>query len=487
MNRKRERFIFFLAITLCLAGIGTIFSSPLFLERRISNFEINDEQVSGIESNLHETTTHFENDNSKLTVAYKTNEKITSKPTYVTTKTIYQTKTSTSETPPPFTITTKRGQTTMSKIIQTEITTALATAPTILAKTTIQTSISATVSTTISTTTTIAETTKSTLLTTTPAISSSTMSTTAQVTTPLMTTITSTTISTTTTTCEDKICQQGGICHNQNNPVKECPDLYTGVDCEVPPTFVRQRDGNGMFMKAKFIKALNICLNQGGYLAFFINENEYLLYIENERETENMEYIGYYTCDHPKFITANGKNAIFEIWDDNEPNNHGGIENCGSIYGGDRKKMNDYNCVENLEFACRFPRLNTCEDYFCYYGGVCDYNLKKSKGQPECPRQQGNQVCTTKTTKIPTTTTTTKTTTTATKTATTTTMTAPICNRIIFEKQLDEHGTPLKRDYKDAHKICRRKGGYVSYFLDQNEFDEFKSHPDRVNKKEYLG
>ena len=110
---------------------------------------------------------------------------------------------------------------------------------------------------------------------------------------------------------------------DQNASGVKCADFYTGVDCEVPPTFVRQQDENGNFMKATFIDALNVCLNQEGYLAFFINEVEYDLYVNNERETENMEYLGYHTCDHPNFVNADGKNSRYEKWDDGEPSIHG--------------------------------------------------------------------------------------------------------------------------------------------------------------------
>ena len=260
---------------------------------------------------------------------------------------------------------------------------------------------------------------------------------------------------------------------NQNIPEEKCRDFYTGVDCEVPPTFVRQKDDNGDFLKASFIDALNVCRSQGGYLAFFINEDEYSLYIENERETTNMEYLGYYTCDHPNFVNADGKSSRYETWDEGEPNNHDGIENCGTIFGGDRNKMNDYNCDDKLEFACRFPRLNTCEDYFCHYGGVCDYFSQKKEGKPDCPGHQGNQDCT------ETTTTPTSTTTPSPKSTT--------CKPFVFEKQRDHEGKFIKRDYKNAHEICRKKGGYVAYFLNQDELDEFKSQPERTGAKEYLG
>ena len=46
MNQGTKRFLLFLAISLSLAGIVTLLSSPAFLERRIIELEIDYEQVS---------------------------------------------------------------------------------------------------------------------------------------------------------------------------------------------------------------------------------------------------------------------------------------------------------------------------------------------------------------------------------------------------------------------------------------------------------
>ena len=108
--------------------------------------------------------------------------------------------------------------------------------------------------------------------------------------------------------------------------------------------------------------------------------------------------------------------------------------------------MNDIRCDLEYEFACRFPRLKTCEDYFCHYEGICNIGVQKN----------GNRKCNT-----------------------------------IFEKQRENHRPhkPIKvNSYKEAVEICSEKNGHVAFFLNRAEFNEFKTRSDRdPNVYEYLG
>ena len=85
------------------------------------------------------------------------------------------------------------------------------------------------------------------------------------------------------------------------------------------------------FIKANFTTAANTCRNQGGHLAFFINETEYNTYVNTERENDDYELLGYYSCDHPNFVNVDGQPSRYENWADGEPNNQDGIEFCNDL------------------------------------------------------------------------------------------------------------------------------------------------------------
>ena len=77
--------------------------------------------------------------------------------------------------------------------------------------------------------------------------------------------------------------------------------------------------------------------------------------------SNSLKILGYYSCDHPNFLSANGEKAAFLDWKKpQEPNNYGGNEFCVELLGKKAdNKMNDKKCTEKKEFSCRLPR--NCE------------------------------------------------------------------------------------------------------------------------------
>ncbi|CAG5110141.1 Oidioi.mRNA.OKI2018_I69.chr2.g4573.t1.cds [Oikopleura dioica] len=194
-------------------------------------------------------------------------------------------------------------------------------------------------------------------------------------------------------------------------------------------------------MKADYSTAHKHCRNQGGYLAFFLDQKEF----DDYKLNNNQEYIGYWSCDHPNFMTADGNEAEFTNWGWGEPNNDNGNEVCISLLP--NGKMSSVPCDREYEFSCRLPQLclsqDNCEEYFCRYGNICYHNDDVSTSEkPKCPTSYSGQNCE--------------------------------CGPI-FVPQTDEFGKFIEADYATANKICRRQGGFLAFLLNQKEHDDYTS------------
>ena len=80
-------------------------------------------------------------------------------------------------------------------------------------------------------------------------------------------------------TCEEYFCHNSNICPQDQvqstSETRKCPTSYTGENCECPPIFVFQKDESGNLIEEDYVSAHEICRSQDGYIAFFINEEEY--------------------------------------------------------------------------------------------------------------------------------------------------------------------------------------------------------------------
>ncbi|CAG5110140.1 Oidioi.mRNA.OKI2018_I69.chr2.g4572.t1.cds [Oikopleura dioica] len=262
--------------------------------------------------------------------------------------------------------------------------------------------------------------------------------------------ITTTTTTTTTkadttasNTCEKYFGELTGELPEQN-----CPTSVTGKDCDCPAIFERQQDESGNFMKADYATAHNHCESKQGYLAFFLNSDEFDNYKDNYRVNTDQEYIGYWSCDHQNFKTVDGDEASFTDWDETVPSYQGENQFCGVLRP--NGKMDNARCDRRLEFSCRLPQVclstDTCEEYFCHYGKICNDQVGHRKlERSECPTSYSGENCE--------------------------------CGPV-FVPQTDAVGNIIKADYATANKICRRQGGFLAFILDRKEYKDYLSSVD---------
>jgi len=165
-----------------------------------------------------------------------------------------------------------------------------------------------------------------------------------------------------------------------------CEVSYSGDSCQCPPIYVKQKDSSGS-LKRSGTAAHDHCIEKGGYLAFFINKEEFDDFKINYRHGNEDLWLGY-TQKFPEnknlYVSADGEDARFLKWDPthNEPN--GVTEQCVELYGqntwrGWRNNMNDRGCGEQREFFCRFSQQGDCEKKIeedCFSGMIGEYHLK---------------------------------------------------------------------------------------------------------------
>ena len=148
-----------------------------------------------------------------------------------------------------------------------------------------------------------------------------------------------------------------------------CEVSYSGDSCQCPPIYVKQKDSSGS-LKRSGTAASDHCIEKGGFLAFFINREEFDDFKINYRHGNEDLWLGY-TQKFPQnknlYVSADGEDARFLKWEPthNEPN--GVTEHCVELYGqntwlGSRNNMNDRGCEgEQREFFCRFSQQGDCQ------------------------------------------------------------------------------------------------------------------------------
>ncbi|XP_062142907.1 tetranectin-like protein [Drosophila sulfurigaster albostrigata] len=101
--------------------------------------------------------------------------------------------------------------------------------------------------------------------------------------------------------------------------------------------------------------ALNKCRAIGGHLVSFENLNE-LNAVKRKLQTGKDYWIGIYDlADEGQFISvATGKMPTYFDWTSGEPNNLGGVEDCGELNSYYEYKMNDDTCTIKQLFICEF-------------------------------------------------------------------------------------------------------------------------------------
>jgi hypothetical protein len=122
-------------------------------------------------------------------------------------------------------------------------------------------------------------------------------------------------------------------------------------------------------LKLSGTAAHNHCIEEGGFLAFFINQEEFSDFTMNYRVGNEHLWMGYtqkFPNNKDLYVSADGEDARFLKWEPNfnEPNSKN--EQCVELYGqnswmGSRNNMNDRGCGEQREFFCRFSQQGACQ------------------------------------------------------------------------------------------------------------------------------
>ena len=113
------------------------------------------------------------------------------------------------------------------------------------------------------------------------------------------------------------------------------------------------RDGIG------YREAVRICQLEGGQLyepTDFEQESLVNEFVQSQEEHANY-YIGVHDKDtEGNFVYESSGNPVeFVHWDENEPSNHGGEENCVEVVTVKDGKWNDIPCTWKVPFVCQNP------------------------------------------------------------------------------------------------------------------------------------
>lgn len=123
-----------------------------------------------------------------------------------------------------------------------------------------------------------------------------------------------------------------------------------------------------LHFKLSWKQAVRHCRRLGGELSSFDNAEEFELY-KNRHGAELIverdgEWAGYKRSRKGHFVDLDGNTPSFTNWNQHEPNNSGGDEDCAMIYGVDGEyKWNDIECNnKHRNFSCKFDHPVYCEE-----------------------------------------------------------------------------------------------------------------------------
>ncbi|XP_046751858.1 hemolymph lipopolysaccharide-binding protein-like [Diprion similis] len=107
-------------------------------------------------------------------------------------------------------------------------------------------------------------------------------------------------------------------------------------------------------------KALIACEEEGGHLAVInsLAERDAVVKVIKAKGSPEFVLVGFHDFYQDSyFVTIHGQTlakAGFEEWKSGEPNNSGGVENCGTLHLASGK-FNDQKCYKTYSFICELP------------------------------------------------------------------------------------------------------------------------------------
>ena len=148
--------------------------------------------------------------------------------------------------------------------------------------------------------------------------------------------------------------QADEVCDNKDN---NCDGQVDEND--VCPCPYRAFENKGYYFCAASIKwrnAVDDCLEIGSKLVSITSEEENTFVAQQANElTEGKWWIGLNDRDNEgEYVWESGSSFDFEAWNEGEPNNYEGSENCVEMYS-NTGMWNDARCRNEQGFICSFP------------------------------------------------------------------------------------------------------------------------------------
>ncbi|XP_044181097.1 neurocan core protein-like [Acropora millepora] len=171
--------------------------------------------------------------------------------------------------------------------------------------------------------------------------------------------------------CSNLPCNNNGKCvtlYKTNSYFCACKKIFTGQHCEkdtCPAGFVAHGEScyyvDSTYSPSTWNNSRRFCQNLGADLAVIKSEDEDQFVYDLLRNTRGTSHgwIGLYRKADNKFYWLDGRPAEgnYQRWDDGQPNDWGGKEDCGHLRGGDFKgRWNDAPCSHTGSVAiCQWP------------------------------------------------------------------------------------------------------------------------------------